>query len=143
MLTPEQNERLSRVGPGTPGGELLRRYWHPIIPAAELTAEKPKKRIRLLGEDLVIYRGADGSYGCVAEHCAHRGCSLYYGFIEDAALRCPYHGWLWSADGNCLEQPFEPEQSMLKHTVRLAAYQVQRMAGLLFVYMGPAPAPLL
>ena len=143
MLTKDQSERLTRVGPGTPCGELLRRYWHPIIPAAELSPERPKKLVRLLGEDLVIYRDPDGSYGCVAERCAHRGCSLYYGFLEDGGIRCAYHGWLWAADGRCLEQPFEPQQSMLKYTVRLTAYPVQRMAGLLFVYLGPEPAPLL
>jgi 5,5'-dehydrodivanillate O-demethylase len=143
MLTAEQNERLTHVGRGTPGGELLRRYWHPVIPAAELTPERPKKCIRLLGEDLVIYREPDGRYGCLAEKCAHRGCSLYYGFLEDGGLRCPYHGWLWDRSGACLQQPFEPEQSMLRHVVRQNAYPVERIAGLLFVYMGPAPAPLL
>ena len=94
MLDKELNERLSRVGPGTPCGELMRRYWHPVIPASELTPEKPKRRVRLLGEDLVIFRDPDGSYGLVAEQCAHRGCSLYYGFLEDGGIRCPYHGWL-------------------------------------------------
>lgn len=143
VLTKDQNLRLSQLGPGTPLGNLMRRYWYPVIPAAELTEARPKKRIRLLCEDLVIYRDADGSYGCVAEQCAHRGCSLYYGFVEDGGIRCPYHGWLWAANGDCLEQPFEPEQSLLKFTVKQAAYPVQRMAGLLFVYMGPDPAPLL
>ena len=143
VLTADENERLSRLGPGTPCGNLMRRYWHPIIPAAELTADRRKKRVRLLGEDLVIFMESDGSYGCVAERCAHRGCSLYYGFLEEGGLRCPYHGWLWEKSGKCLEQPFEPAESMMKHVVRQTAYPVQRMAGLLFIYMGPAPAPLL
>jgi 5,5'-dehydrodivanillate O-demethylase oxygenase subunit len=142
-VTFEDNERMSRLGPGTPCGELMRRYWHPVIPAAELTPERRKKRIRLLGEDLVIFMDEDGSYGCVAEKCAHRGCSLYYGFLEDGGIRCPYHGWLYDKEGKCLEQPFEPAQSMMKHVVRQGAYPVQRMAGLLFVYMGPLRAPLL
>ncbi len=143
MLASEMNERLTRVGPGTPAGELLRRYWHVVAPAAELTPDRPKKRVRLLAEDLVLYREPDGSYGLVAERCAHRGCSLYYGFLEDGGLRCPYHGWLWGRDGRCLEQPFEPAESMMKRVVRQAAYPVQRIAGLLFAYLGPAPAPLL
>src|SRR5438105_1119354 len=135
MLTPELNERLTRVGPGTPCGELLRRYWHPISVAAELTPERPKKRVRLLGEDLVLFREADGGYGLMAEHCSHRGCSLYYGFLEDGGLRCPYHGWLYERSGRILEQPFEPAESMLKHVVRQAAYPMQRIAGLLFAYL--------
>ncbi len=143
MLDKELNERLSRVGTGTPGGELMRRYWHPVIPASELTPEMPKKRVRLLGEDLVIFRDPDGSYGLVAEQCAHRGCSLYYGFLEDGGIRCPYHGWLYDKSGTCLEQPFEPAQSMMKYTVRQPAYPVQRLAGILFAYLGPQPAPLL
>jgi len=143
MLTTEMNETLTHVGPGTPGGELLRRYWQPICPAAELTPERPKKRVRLLGEDLVIYLDPAGSYGLMAERCAHRGCSLYYGFLEDGGLRCPYHGWLYDRTGKVLEQPFEPAESMMKYVVRQAAYPVQRIAGLLFGYLGPEPAPLL
>jgi 5,5'-dehydrodivanillate O-demethylase len=143
VLTKELNERLTRVGPGTPGGELLRRYWYPICVAAELTSELPKKRVRLLGEDLVLFREPDGGYGMMAERCSHRGCSLYYGFLEDGGLRCPYHGWLYDRAGKILEQPFEPAESMLKHVVRHPAYPVQRIAGLLFAYMGPEPAPLL
>ncbi|MEA2639308.1 MAG: 5,5-dehydrodivanillate O-demethylase oxygenase subunit [Chloroflexota bacterium] len=143
VLSKEANERLTRVGPGTPGGELLRRYWHALCPAAELTAERPTKRVRLLGEDLVLFRQPNGSYGLVAEQCGHRGCSLYYGFVEDAGLRCAYHGWVWDKSGKCIEQPFEPAESMMKHVVHQAAYPVERIAGLLFAYLGPAPTPLL
>jgi 5,5'-dehydrodivanillate O-demethylase len=143
MLTREENELLTRVGPGTPGGELLRRYWHPIAAASELTDEKPRRRLRILGEDLVLYRGEDGTYGLVAEQCSHRGASLYYGFLEGACIRCPYHGWLYDAEGRCVEQPFEPAQSMLKHTVRHPAYPVQKLSGFLWAYMGPQLAPLL
>ena len=87
MLSKELNERLTQVGRGTPGGELLRRYWHAVCPAAELTRERPIKRVRLLGEDLVLFQEPDGSYGAMAEQCAHRGCSLYYGFLEGGGLR--------------------------------------------------------
>ncbi|MPZ13096.1 MAG: Rieske 2Fe-2S domain-containing protein [Chloroflexi bacterium] len=143
MLTKEDNEMLTRVGPGTPCGELLRRYWHPVCIASELTEDRPKKRLRVLGEDLVIFRDEQGGYGLLAEQCSHRGASLYYGFLEDGGLRCPYHGWLYDATGTCLEQPFEPSQSMLKHSIRHPAYPVQQLAGLLFAFMGPKPASLL
>lgn len=142
MLTREENELLTQVGPGTPGGEMLRRYWHPVTAASELTADRPMKRVRLLAEDLLIYRDPQGGFGCVGEQCSHRGASLYYGFLEDGGIRCPYHGWLYDREGRCLEQPFEPPQSMLRHTLRHPAYPVEERAGLLFVYMGPPPAPL-
>jgi 5,5'-dehydrodivanillate O-demethylase len=99
--------------------------------------------VQILWERLVVYRGENGEYGCVAERCAHRGCSLYYGFIEDDAIRCPYHGWKYDRDGHVLEQPFEPQDSTFKDKVRQTAYPVQELGGLLFVYMGPQPAPLL
>src|SRR4051812_8793122 len=92
MLTKEENEFLTQVGSGSPGGELLRRYWQPLCPATDLSEEQPRKRIRLLGEDLVLFRDAKGQYGLVGEHCSHRGTSLYYGFVEEGGIRCPYHG---------------------------------------------------
>jgi 5,5'-dehydrodivanillate O-demethylase len=137
VLRKEENELLTRVGPGTPMGELLRRYWQPVCVAGDLTADKPMKRVRVMGEDLVAFRDANGGYGLLAEQCSHRGASLYYGFLEDGGLRCPYHGWLYDADGKCLEQPFEPAQSMLRHTIRHPAYPVEALGGLLFAYMGP------
>jgi 5,5'-dehydrodivanillate O-demethylase oxygenase subunit len=143
MLTKEENELLTRVGPGTPAGELLRRYWQPICYAGDLSAERPIKRVKILGEELVVFRTSDGQYGCLAEHCAHRGVSLYYGFVEDCGVRCAYHGWKYAADGRCLEQPFEPQGSTYKDRTRQRAYPVQRLAGVLFAYLGPEPAPLL
>jgi 5,5'-dehydrodivanillate O-demethylase len=142
MLSKKENEKLTRVGPGTPAGELLRRYWHPIAVAAELN-EKPLKRLRILGEDLVLYRGEGGRYGLVAERCAHRGASLAYGRIESCNIRCAYHGWLYAPDGKCIEQPAEPADSTYKNRVRQTAYPLQKVAGLLFAYMGPMPMPLL
>jgi len=137
MLTPEENERITRVGPGTPGGDLFRRYWHPVAAASELTAERPLKRIKILGEELVLYRNEAGGYGLLGEHCSHRGTSLAYGFVEGENLRCPYHGWLYNAGGRCVEQPFEPAQSMMRYTLRHPAYPVEKLGGLLFAYMGP------
>ena len=142
MLMREENELLTRVGPGTPCGELLRRYWHPVGVASELTEAKPKKRVRILGEDLVLFRlpaTPDGRlrYGLLAEHCSHRAASLYYGTLEDDGLRCAYHGWKYNVSGRCLEQPFEPEESNYKDEIRHPAYPVEKLTGLLFAYMGP------
>ncbi|MGH7844957.1 MAG: Rieske 2Fe-2S domain-containing protein [Candidatus Binatia bacterium] len=142
MLNKKENERLTRVGRGTPAGEFLRRYWHPIAVAAELK-EKPITRIRILGEDLVLYRGENGACGLVEEQCCHRGASLAYGKIEGDNIRCPYHGWLYDPTGKCVEQPAEPANSTYKDRVRQPAYPVQKMAGLLYAYLGPKPAPLL
>lgn len=137
MLSQEENQSLTRIGPGTPAGELLRRYWHPIAPAVELSAENPKKRVRVLGEDLILYRDRSGGYGLVGEHCSHRGASLYYAFIEDDGIRCAYHGWKYDACGTCLEQPFENPQGGFKEKIRHPAYPVEKLGGLLFAYMGP------
>jgi 5,5'-dehydrodivanillate O-demethylase len=141
MRDQEKIQRLVQVGAGTPGGELLRRYWQPLCVAAELTGEKPKKRVKILGEDLVVFRDEQGRYGCVAEACAHRGVSLYYGFVEEDGIRCAYHGWKYGLQGECLEQPFEPRS--FTERIRHPGYPVQKLAGLLFAYMGPGPAPLL
>lgn len=136
MLTKERNERLTRVGRGTPCGELLRHYWHALCPEGELPKPGAKKRVRILGEDLVVFRNKQGKVGCIEEHCLHRGASLYYGFVEDDGIRCCYHGWKYCMDGACTEQPFE------KHAVsglKALAYPVESLGGLLFVYMGPHP----
>jgi 5,5'-dehydrodivanillate O-demethylase oxygenase subunit len=137
MLTQEENELLTRVGPGTPGGELLRRYWHVVAAASEITEEKPKKKLRVLGEDLVLYRDRSGKYGLIAEHCAHRGASLYYGFVEEDGIRCAYHGWKYDACGRCLEQPFESPEAGFKDKISQPAYPVEKLTGLLFAYLGP------
>jgi 5,5'-dehydrodivanillate O-demethylase len=137
MLTQQENSFLTRIGPGTPAGQLLRRYWHPIAAAVELTEEKPKKRVRVLGEDLLLYRNQNGGYGLVRERCSHRGASLYYGFVEADGIRCAYHGWKYDDAGKCLEQPFENPESGFRDKIRHTAYPVEKLAGLLFAYMGP------
>ena len=145
----DENETLTRVGPDTPAGELLRRYWHPVSIAAELTEEKPIKAVKLLGEKLVVFQlplGPDESeprYGLVAEQCRHRLASLAYGRVDHEGIRCPYHGWKYDLQGRCLETPPEPSDSKYYREIRQPAYPVQKLAGLLFAYMGPAPAPLL
>ena len=137
MLSQEENELLTRVGPGTPAGELLRRYWHVVAAAAELSDKNPKKKVIILGENLVLFRDRKGSYGLVAEKCSHRGVSLYYGFVEEDGIRCAYHGWKYDACGRCIDQPFENPEAGFKEKIQHTAYPVVKCAGLLFAYMGP------
>jgi 5,5'-dehydrodivanillate O-demethylase len=141
MLTKEENDFLTRVGPGTPAGELFRRYWLPFAVANELTDENPTKVVRLLGEDLVLFKDKSGNAGLIADHCVHRGASLLYGRVEDRGIACAYHGWLYDAAGNCLETPAEPADSKFHLTVKIKAYPVQKWIGLYWAYMGPLPAP--
>lgn len=143
MLTKEENELLTSVGRGTPGGELLRRYWMPIACTGELTEQKPIKAARLLGEDLVVYRDKSGRYGVVAEQCPHRKASLAFGRVDEEGIRCPYHGWKFDCTGKCLEMPAEPESGGFKDKIKHIAYPAQRLGGLIWTYMGPQPLPLL
>jgi 5,5'-dehydrodivanillate O-demethylase len=143
VLTKEENELLTRVGPGTPAGELLRRYWHPIALPQELTEEQPTKFVRVLGEDLVLFRDKQGKVGLLAARCSHRGASLLYGRVEDRGIACAYHGWLYDVEGNCLECPTEPRESRVHLTVKHKAYPVVNFIGLYWTYMGPKPAPLI
>lgn len=143
MLTREENETLTRVGRGTPAGDLLRRYWMPIACAGELTEEKPIKAVRLLGENLVVFRDRSERYGVVAEQCPHRKASLAFGRVDEEGIRCPYHGWKFDCTGRCLEQPAEPEAGGFKDKIKHTAYPVKRLGGLLWAYLGPEPRPLL
>jgi 5,5'-dehydrodivanillate O-demethylase oxygenase subunit len=141
MLRSDLNDRLTQVGPGTPMGDLYRRYWLPIATQTDI-ADNPVKRVRILGENLVLFATADGSLGLVAERCPHRGASLGYGFPDGNGLRCPYHGWLFSPEGKCLEQPNQtPDSPSLKERSAIAGYPVQALGGLVFAYMGPTPVP--
>lgn len=140
-MTPEENEMLTRVGPGTPGGEMLRRYWWPVW--FEEKIENKPIMIRLLGEDFVLFRDGNGQIGLIDHVCAHRRTTLKFGRVEERGIRCCYHGWLYGADGQCLEMPAEPPGSRLHEEVRQRAAQVQVAAGLVFAYLGPAPAPIL
>jgi 5,5'-dehydrodivanillate O-demethylase oxygenase subunit len=143
MLTRKENDTLTRVGKGTPAGELLRRYWQVVGAAGELTAEKPIRPTRVLGEDLVIFRDAQGRYGIVGEQCPHRKASLAFGRVDDQGIRCPYHGWKFDGAGKCLEQPAEQENAGFKDKIRHTAYPVEKLGGLLWAYLGPEPRPLL
>jgi nitrite reductase/ring-hydroxylating ferredoxin subunit len=132
---PREDDEMTRVGPDTPCGEYLRRFWQPIILADEL-GELPK-RLRILGEELVVFRDKSGAIGLVEPWCPHRGTSLEYGLIEQNGIRCCYHGWLFGVDGRILETPGEPADSTLKDRLWHAAYPVHEHSGLVFAYMGP------
>ena len=143
MLSRDENDLLTRVGPGTPCGEMLRRYWWPIG-FSELVAEKQSPtKVRLLSEDFVLFRNGAGHLGLLELHCSHRGTSLEFGRVEDQGIRCCYHGWLYDTAGRCLEQPAEPADSTFKDRIRHPAYKVRESAGFIFAYLGPDPAPLL
>ena len=141
MLSAEQNERVTRTGPGTPAGELLRRYWQPAALTEELAGNRPAVPVRLLGEDLVLFRDEEGRYGLLNRRCCHRGADLAYGRLEDGGLRCPFHGWLFDVEGACLDQPAEPAGSNFKNKVRQPAYPCIERNGVIFAYMGPGEPP--
>src|SRR3989449_1646358 len=128
MLSKELNEKLTRVGPGTAGGDLLRYYWHPVAGSAELE-ENPVKKVRILGEDLVLFRDRSGRLGLIDEPCPHRRVSMEYGIPETEGLRCPYHGWVFNHEGRCLEQPAEPWDSTFKDRVTTKSYPVEELQG--------------
>ena len=141
----ERSERLTRIGPGTPMGNYMRRFWHPVAASAEFRkdAELPVIPLKVLGERLALFRAEDGSLGLVAERCPHRGAALSYGMVEDDCIRCPYHAWKFDKQGRCVDQPAEPDDSPLKTEIRISAYPVQEVGGLIWAYLGPLPAPLL
>lgn len=145
MLSAEKNQILTHVGQGTPMGELLRRYWMPIAGVSEFE-EKSIKAIRLLGEDLVLYKDLEGRFGLVDRRCPHRRADLAYGMVEPTGIRCSYHGWQFNAEGTCTHQPYEdtsaPERNT-KNYIKIKAYPVEAKGGMLWAYLGPQPAPCL
>lgn len=143
MLTKEENDLLTRTGPGTPGGNLFRRYWQPVALAEELPIGGPPVPVRLLGEDLALFRDDQGRPGLIGLNCPHRGADLTYGRLEDGGLRCIYHGWLFDVHGSCLEQPGEPAGSSFHERIRDVAYPCQEAGGAIFAYLGPGEPPLL
>jgi phenylpropionate dioxygenase-like ring-hydroxylating dioxygenase large terminal subunit len=126
---------LTEVGPGTPCGEFMRRYWHPIAVSSSVTTRP--QNTRLLGEDLVLFRDGKGRAGLLTPRCAHRGASLYYGKVDDKGIRCCYHGWHFDVEGRCLDQPCEPNGGANRERIRQPWYPVEERYGLVFAYMGP------
>jgi nitrite reductase/ring-hydroxylating ferredoxin subunit len=141
MLSAEQNDLITRIGLGTPAGKLMRRYWQPAALVDELNGKRPVRPVRLLGEDLVIFRDQGGRYGLLKRACPHRGTDLAFGRLEDGGLRCAFHGWLFDVHGQCLQTPAEPEGSMLCRNIRQTAYPVVERSGILFAYLGPGEPP--
>ena len=143
MLTAEQNELVTRTGPGTPDGALLRGYWQLAALTEELDPARPAKAVRLMGEELVLFRDDQGRYGLIGKHCPHRGADLCFGRLEDGGLRCAFHGWLFDVNGKCLEQPAEPRGSNFHKKIKHLSYPCQERNGIIFAYMGPgAPPPM-
>ena len=139
LLTVEETNYLCRVGPGTPMGNLMRRYWTPILLSKELPeADGAPLRSRILGEDLVAYRDTNGDVGLLDNFCPHRRASLFFGRNEECGLRCVYHGWKFDKDGNCIDMPSEPAESNFKDKVKIKSYPVKEGGGLIWAYMGPA-----
>ncbi len=142
MLSKEDNELLTRVGKGTPMGELIREYWIPALPSTEFpTPDAPAKRMRLLGENLVMFRDTNGDIGAFPEACPHRGASLYFGRNEECGLRCVYHGWKFDVNGNCMEMPSEPDGSNFKDKVKINSYPCKDVNRMVWIYMGHRETP--
>lgn len=142
MLRSEDNDLLTQTSPGTPGGNMMRRYWQPVALAEELPVGGAPKSVRILGEDLALFRDDQGRTGLLGIHCAHRAADLSYGRVEDGGLRCLYHGWLYDVAGNCLEQPGEPVGSNFKEKVHQTSYPTVEFGGVIMAYMGSGEPPL-
>ena len=141
MMSAEQNRLITRVATGSPCGALLRRYWQPAALAEELPPERPVKPVRLLGQDLVLFRDENGRLGMLDRDCPHRGADLAFGRLEDGGLRCAFHGWLFDVDGTCLDTPAEPEGSRLCERIRQRSYPVVERAGMIWAYLGEGAPP--
>ena len=138
MLSNEDNELITRTNPGTPMGDLIRRYWVPALLSEEIPApDCPPARVKLLSEDLVAFRDTQGRIGLIAEHCAHRGTSLFFGRNEECGLRCVYHGWKYDIVGNVVDTPAEPAGSDFRKKLRHTAYPIHEANGIIYAYLGP------
>jgi phenylpropionate dioxygenase-like ring-hydroxylating dioxygenase large terminal subunit len=141
MITAEQNDFMTRVGKGTPAGTLLRRYWQPVALSEDLAPPRPVMPVQLMGQHFVLFRDENGQLGMLDRDCPHRGADLAFGRLEDGGLRCPFHGWLFDAKGNCLQTPAEPEGSRMCSRIKQAAYPVVERAGTIFAYIGEGEPP--
>ncbi|WP_371056600.1 Rieske 2Fe-2S domain-containing protein [Rhodosalinus sp. K401] len=141
MISQELNDRITRVEQGSGAGAVLRLYWQPAALSEELSGPRPVIPVRLMGEDLVLFRDTSGKLGLIGRHCPHRGADLCYGRREDGGLRCPFHGWHFDRTGQCVETPGEPEGSLLAGNIRTTAYPVVEKNGIVWAYMGPGEPP--
>src|SRR4051794_5707773 len=145
MLSKEDNEIITRVGPGTPMGSLMREYWIPALASTELpSTDCAPMRLVLLGEELIAFRDSAGRVGLIGNHCPHRGASLFFGRNEEGGLRCVYHGWKFDVSGACVDMPNEPPESNFKEKIQHISYPCQERNGVVWAYMGPTrPVPAL
>lgn len=141
MISQALNDSLTRVGKGTDAGEVLRRYWQPAALSDELAGKRPVVPVRLMGEDLVLFRDSAGALGLIGRHCPHRGADMCFGRLEDNGLRCPFHGWHFDRSGQCVEQPGEPEGSRMHEQIRTSSYPVVEKNGIIWAYMGLGEPP--
>ncbi|MBT4941084.1 MAG: Rieske 2Fe-2S domain-containing protein, partial [Rhodospirillaceae bacterium] len=139
----DRNELLTKIGRDRPAGKVLREYWMPAALSDELAGDRPIVPVRLMGEELVLFRNDAGELGLLDRQCPHRGIDLCYGRLEDGGFRCPFHGWHFATNGQCLEQPGEPEGSTLHEQIKTTAYPVIEKNGIIFVYMGDGETPAL
>ena len=138
MLSEHDNRVLTETGPGTPMGEVFRRFWTPVLLKEELpVADCPPVAVRILSEDLVAFRDSNGKVGLVDAHCAHRHAFLFWGRNEEYGLRCTFHGWKYDIEGNCVDMPNEPAESRFKEKIKITAYPTKEMGGVIWAYMGP------
>jgi nitrite reductase/ring-hydroxylating ferredoxin subunit len=140
MMSQEQNDLITRTGAKDPCGKLMRSYWQPAALVDELQGARPVRPVKLLGENLVLFRDESGRYGLIDRHCAHRGADLAFGRLENGGLRCAFHGWLFDASGQCLETPAEPAGSQLCKGIRQRAYPVVEKGRHLWAYLGEGAA---
>ena len=142
MLSREDNEVITRVGRGTPMGDLMREFWIPAMLSTELpNPDSDPVRVKLLGEELIGWRDSNGAVGLLGNSCPHRGASLFFGRNEECGLRCVYHGWKFDVTGNCVDMPNEPAESNFKHKVKATAYPCRERGGVVWTYMGPRDTP--
>jgi phthalate 4,5-dioxygenase len=141
MMSQDQNDLITRIGPGTPAGKLMRMYWQPAALADEFEGPRPIKPVRLLGENFVLFRDDSGRYGLLDRDCPHRGADLAFGRLDNAGLRCAFHGWLFAVNGECLETPAEPLNSTFCKKIRQRAYPVVERNGILWAYLGEGQPP--
>src|SRR6266700_32393 len=141
MLSAADNELMCRVGPETPMGNMLREYWIPALCPDDLQPDGPPLRMRLLGENLIAFRVSSGKYGLIANHCPHRGASLFFGRNEEEGLRCVYHGWKFEVSGQCVDMPSEPAESNFKTKIKATAYQTHERHGIIWAYLGSREVP--
>src|SRR5215203_2903515 len=143
MMSAEQNRLITQTSAGTAAGFLLRRYWQPVALAEELTGPRPVRAVRVLGQDMVLFRDEAGRLGLIDRDCPHRGADIAYGRLEDGGLRCLFHGWLFDVDGKCVDTPAEPEGSLLCSRIAQRAYPVVERSGIIFGWLGGGEPPVM